>query len=392
MTFFQKKRLFCPGPTPVPMDSALKSLQSLEVYHRSQDFGRDFLRCREMLAPIMGCKEPPLILTTSGTGAMEALLRHLTDPGDEVVVVEGGKFGERWSQIARAYGLQVNPVVVPWGRDVSAEQLLRVVGEHSRTRAVFLQASETSTGVFYDVAQLSSALRDAFPEVFIAVDAISSLGAHEMCMDEWGLDGVVSGSQKGFGVSPGLSFVALSQRAWQKPQRHPAFYSDLVRERSTQSKGFSAWTPAVSLVAMLKASLEEIHSRGLQQMLLAHRCASQATRTAVQAMGLSCFAKPASYGLTAIRVPAGVDGVELLRHAYEHYGVVFAGGQGRLKGQVVRYAHLGFWDALDLVGGMAALEMSLRDLSYPVASGLAAMAEELRQGRVSSSPSQKDSP
>ena len=380
MSFYKKNRLFCPGPTPVPTHSALKGLQSLEVYHRSQSFGRDFLECRQMLAALFGCHEPPLILTTSGTGAMEALLRHITAPEDKVVVVEGGKFGERWSEIARAYKLSLTPLTIPWGQDISCENLLQTVEKAGgqECKAVFLQASETSTGVYYNISKLSSSLRQTYPHLYIAVDAISSIGAHKMCMDAWQLDGVVSGSQKGFGVPPGLSFIALSERAWQHPRQHPQFYTDLLRERRSQEKGFSAWTPATSLIFTLKASLEEIHERGLENMLQAHKKASQATRKAIQAMGLRLFAQAPCHGLTAIYVPKGVDGLQLLSHAQERYGVTFAGGQGKLKGKIIRLAHLGFFDSLDLIAGLAALEMSLKDLGYPVVSGLEVLSEALR--------------
>lgn len=388
MVFYKKNRLYCPGPTHIPLESALAGVVSGERYHRSADFAGDFLECRNMLAPLFGSyREPPLILTASGTAAMEALLRHLTNPGDCVAVVEGGKFGQRWSQIAHAYKLSVHAIKVTWGHSITPNELINELKKSSTPpKALFLQASETSTGVYNDIEALSQAVRDVYgSSMYIAVDAISSIGAHQMLFDEWQLDGVISGSQKGFGVPAGLSFITLSDRAASKAQTHPGFYTNLSRELRSQARGHSSWTPAVTLIATLKISLQKIHEAGLDTMLADHALASRATQKALTAMGLRPFAQSPSRGLTSIWVPEGLDGITLLKHIREHYGATLAGGQEHLKGKILRLAHLGFWDRLDLIGGVAALEMSLCDLGHTPAagSGVKVMTDELRVGASS---------
>lgn len=378
--YYHKSRLFTPGPTPLVQEESL-------LYHRSQEFSHIFRRCADMLMPLFGITTPPVILSCSGTGAMEACLVHLSSPGDRVVVVEGGKFGQRWKEIAQSYALTVDSVRLAWGRSVTVEEVWSVMTAASDPPKVLLmQASETSTGAYHPVAEVAAVVRALNPEIFIVVDGVSSLGAHPMKMAEWGIDGVVGGSQKGFGIPPGLAFVALSTRALNHESTQPRYYFDLRREFATQGKGQSAWTPAITLVQQLLASLEHWHARGLAQVYAQHQQAAAAIRSSLQHMGLTLFAQDIpSDGLTSFKVPAGVDGEQWLGHLARHYGTIFAGGQAHLKGQIIRMAHLGFFDRLDLVAGVAALEMSLKDLGHPCESALHYLTTQLcvsQQGMV----------
>ena len=362
--YYCKPRLYTPGPTPL-----IGTTDPL-IYHRSPEFAHIFKRCRELLMPLFGSGEPPLILSCSGTGAMEACLVHLSSPQDRVLVVEGGKFGKRWSQLAESYGLKVERLGVRWGDSVSVDDIRQAMNTQELPQLLLLQASETSTGVYHPVEQIAAVAREMNPEIFIVVDGVSSVGAHPMKMDDWGIDGVISGSQKGFGIPPGLAFVALSPRAQQYHSSHPRFYFDLQRELAAQGRHQSAWTPAITLIQQLLTTLEFWHAQGLAQVYTQHYQASLAVRGALETMGLQLFAQHPSYALSSFRVPNGVNGFELLDHLKHCYGAVFAGGQEHLKGKIVRMAHLGFFDRLDLIAGLAALEMALKDLGYEFHSGL----------------------
>jgi aspartate aminotransferase-like enzyme len=360
---FTTDRLYCPGPTPVPK-AALDAGERTSIYHRSDEFYKVFRRTAELLQPLFGCTTPPVILASSGTGAMEAALANLTDAGDEVVVVNGGKFGERWEKLAKAYQCKTEAVALEWGTGPSSAQILAAIGRQSKTKAVFIQANETSTGAYYPVERLAREIRAQWDGLLV-VDCISSLGAHTMRMNDWGIDAVVAGSQKGFGLPPGLAFVGLSERAWGRLSTRPRFYFDLERERKGQAEGRSAWTPALSLVFMLHAALEQMHEVGLDQVIAHHALLADASRAAVAAMGLTLFPKDfPSNALTSIVVPAGVDGQKLVKRVRQRFGMFFAGGQDQLKGKIVRFAHLGFVSRFDVLDGLAALEFALHEEGF----------------------------
>ena len=368
---FTTDRLFCPGPTPVPRPIA-EAAAAANLYHRSEEFYRIVRRCVDRLRPLFGCQTDPVLLTSSGTGGMEAILVNLTDPGDQVVVVNGGKFGERWEKLAQVYGLEAAVVRVPWGQAPTAAAIAAAVKSQARTRAIFLQANETSTGAYYDVESIARELRATLPAPgpLLVVDAISSLGAHTMRMDEWHIDAVVAGSQKGFGLPPGLAFVAMSERAWQKPSQRPRFYFDLAKERLGQANGRTAWTPAASLIIALDLALAQFHDIGLDHLAAHHAHLAEASRAAATAMGLELFAATApSHALTAMTVPEGVDGQRLLKRLRQRFGMFFAGGQDELKGKLVRFSHLGFVSRFDLIDGLAALEFALAEEGYRGALG-----------------------
>lgn len=358
----------------MPKD-VLEAASETAVYHRSEDFYKVFRECMEGLRPVFGSSTQPLILTSSGTGAMEATMVSLTAPQDEVVVVNGGKFGERWEKLARTYQCDTTVVPVEWGHAPTSAAILAAIRTQKKTRAVFIQANETSTGAYYPVEAIAKDLRANGFDGLLVVDCISALCAHTMRMDAWGIDAVVAGSQKGFGLPPGLAFVSLSERAWNNLSSRPRFYFDLGKERKGQEEGRSAWTPAASLVFGLHAALASMHKVGIDQMVAHHATLAEATRSAVKAMGLELFAASApSNALTSITVPRGIDGSRLLKRIRQRFGMYFAGGQDELKGKIIRLSHLGFVSRFDILDGIAALEFALHEegFGHDVGSGVKA--------------------
>ncbi|MEZ4741094.1 MAG: alanine--glyoxylate aminotransferase family protein [Bdellovibrionota bacterium] len=377
---FIKERLFCPGPTPVPIEAKIAAVSN-SVYHRTEEFFSTFYQCRQLLAPIFGGAGLPLILTSSGTGAMEAAVVNLTQTEDEVITVTAGKFGERWHDLTSAYGCKVHTLEVEWGSAPRAEQIVGLLKKHPKTKAIFIHANETSTGVYFPLEKFLKEIRKE-SDCLVVVDAISALGAHEMRMDDWKIDCVVSGSQKGFGIPPGLSFIALSDRAWQQISKREKFYFDLKKEAKGQDKGASAFTPASSLIASLRVSLDKLHEYGIAQVLEHHRNMAHAVRDGILALGLDLVVKENfSHSLTSVWVPQGIDGSLLLKSLKDRYGAVFAGGQEKLKGRILRFAHLGFSDRFDVLSGMAALEFALKDVGYQfdVGAGVTALMKSLTQ-------------
>jgi len=366
---FIQQRIFCPGPTPVPLDAKLAPLNS-EIYHRTDDFYALHLKCSEMLRPIFGCERIPVILSCSGTGGLEAALLNLTAPGDEVIVVNGGKFGERWEDLAIRYGCDTKVVRVASGKGARAEDLRKVLIGCRAPKAFFVQANETSTGVRHPLAELVAELKKTFPDCLVVVDAISSLGAHPLNMKADGFDCVISASQKGFGLNPGLAFVALSERGWNQLSERPRYYFDLAKELKGQSKGRSAWTPAIGLIQSLAVVLDKIHGVGIDVMVRNHEHLASAVRASLPAMGLELFAKAhPSNALTAIVVPEGIDGTALQALLRDRYGVTVPGGQDELKGKILRLSNLGFVSRFDLVHALSAMEFALRDMGYGPCSG-----------------------
>jgi aspartate aminotransferase-like enzyme len=365
---FVKPRLFCPGPTPVPLEISTAALQT-NVYHRTDAFRQIVLDCRRMLQPFFGSSDAPLILSSSGTGALESALVNLTDVGDKILVINGGKFGERWEKLGQAYQCKVVSYTIPWGSAPDADVLKKHLKDNPDCKAVFLQANETSTGVAYPVKELAAAIRSV-SDAFIVVDAVSSLVAQLIEMDNWSLDAVVAGSQKGFGIPPGLSFVSLSKRAWTRISKRPKFYFDLAKEKSGQDKGETAWTPATTLILSLKPALEALSAVGPKGCDEYHALMAKACRNAAEAIGLPLLAQShPSQALTAVRLPDSMDGSALVKICREKYGAIFAGGQDQLKGKIIRIAHLGLVDHLDLIGAISAFEMGLHNLGYSHALG-----------------------
>lgn len=380
---FIHQRIFSPGPTPVANGAKFAAFDS-EIYHRSDDFYELHLKCARQLQSVFGSEELPVILTCSGTGGLEAALVNLTDPGDEVIVVNGGKFGERWEKLATQYECKAHVLRINPGSAATCDRLEPLLDAVQSPKAFFIQANETSTGVQHPVRDLTRMIKSRYPHCLIVVDAISYLVAHPLHMISDGFDCVISASQKGFGLNPGLAFIALSKRARAAFSVRPKFYFDLEREISGQSKGRSAWTPAIGLVQGLSYVLDRIESVGLSTMVANHGHLASAVRSALPAMGLELFPEShPSDALTAIKVPVGIDGVQLQKRLKDAYGVVIPGGQDELKGRIVRLSNLGFVNRFDLLHGLAAIEFSLQDLGYtgarvgPVGAGVQAFMETI---------------
>ncbi|MER3410018.1 MAG: aminotransferase [Thermoleophilia bacterium] len=376
-----KRYLFTPGPTPVP-PQVLSAMAEPVVHHRGPDFRPVFGRCLERLRQVFRTTSEVLLFTASGTGAMESAVANLCSPGNRVVVVSAGHFGERWIEIAERYGCQVEAIRYAWGEVPSADDLARRLEELGGARAVFLTHSETSTGVVCDVQALAAAARPSGARV--VVDAVSSLGAVPLEVDAWGIDVACSGSQKALMSPPGLAMAAVSEAVWEAGRgSSPRYYFDWDRARRAQERLDAAFTPAVSLVKGLDVALGLVLERGLEEAFCRHRRLGRACRAGVKAMGLELFSPDddSSAVVTAVRAPAGVDSGELLLALRERHGVQLAGGQGPLKGKIFRIGHIGYYDVFDIVTALAAVELTLADLGADIERGeavaraLAAYAE-----------------
>ena len=358
----KKNRLFTPGPTPL-LPQAQTAMASYSAHHRTADFRALFTRVLADLKEFIGTKNDVLVLSSSGTGFMEASISNLTSPGGRVLVLSSGKFGERWTSLAKAFGCAVETVTAPYGETISLEEV-----HHKLTpeiRCVYVQATESSTGARHDVEGIAKLVR-ALPDTLFVVDAITGLGTTRLDVDAWGIDVILGGSQKALMIPPGLAYGAISERAWQRMEtaKSPRYYFDLRKERKSAAKAETAYTPATSLFAGLAAALDYVRQMG-DGNLAAGRDALVAnaelyaamTRAGVEALGLKLFApgSPAA-ALTAVAAPAGTDSTAICKRFREQFGAVVANGQAEMKGHLFRIAHIGYYDYLDTVGVLAALE------------------------------------
>lgn len=370
-----KKRIFTPGPTEVPAQVLAELAQPL-IHHRTEEFREFHRRLVRDLQTVYGTADPIVILTSSGTGAMEAAVANITLPGESVLVTPCGKFSERWGEIARTYGLSLVTAAADWGRPVEPDQVERALNEHPEVSVVFATSVETSTGVRMDLESIARIAREH--GALIVVDAITGLCAETMMTDAWRLDAVIGGSQKGFGAPPGLAFISLSERARERVRTagHPAYYFDLARALDALERGDTAYTPAISLFKALGASLELILSEGLDAVVARHDRNARAVRSAVQALGLTLFSTAPCNATTAVAPPEGTASAIVARMD-DAYGVRIAGGQGKLKGTIFRLGHLGFYDRTDILTMIAALEATLGDcgIAAPAGAGVRAALE-----------------
>ena len=361
--------LLTPGPTLVP-PSVREALARPMMHHRTAEFQAILKEVGEGLKQLFGTSQEVLILTSSGTGAMEAAVTSLVSPGEEVLVICGGKFGERWEEIGKAYGADVYAVKPAWGKPLDLNELKGLFqGPTARQyKAVFATLCETSTGVAYDIRGIRQAIGR---EPLLVVDAISGLGADPFAMDAFGVDAAVCGSQKGLMLPPGLAFIALSARAWKAVEacRTPRYYYDLRLAAKAWEKTDTPFTPAISLIVGLAESLKFILSCGLDRFIQGHQARAQMVRKAAAAMGLELFTDPAcaSQAVTTVKVPAGIDGKDLVKRIQRRYGIWIAGGQGKeLEGKVIRIATLGAVGESELRAGLAALETVLKEMGVHV--------------------------
>jgi aspartate aminotransferase-like enzyme len=369
-----KRYLLAPGPTPIPPE-VLQVMAQPIVHHRTPEYEALFADVRRDLRLLFQCKNEVLMIAASGTGAMEGSVVNTLSPGDQVVVIRGGKFGERWAEICEAYGTRVLPVDVPYGKSVDPASLAAVLSREPAVKAVFATHSETSTGAVHDVQAMAAAVRRT--PALLVVDAITSLGVMDLPMDAWGVDIVVAGSQKALMLPPGLAFAALSDRAWARvpESRLPKYYFNFTSERKSIEKNQSAYTPAVSLVVGLRESLRLILAEGLPSVFARHDRLARATRAGAQALGLELFADHPGCACTAIKVPAGIDGGAIVK-GFQQRGITIAGGQGSMRGKIFRIAHMGYVDAFDVLTALGALELVLSDLGFPVKLGEGVRAAE----------------
>ncbi|MCZ6775751.1 MAG: alanine--glyoxylate aminotransferase family protein [Ignavibacteria bacterium] len=380
-----KKRLFTPGPTPIPERVMLRMAEPI-IHHRSPEFGEIMKRVGRNLKYVFQTEHPVLTLTCSGTGAMEATFVSLFSPGDTIIAVNGGKFGERWVKMPRSLGLNVAEIKVPWGKAVQREQILDAIQNNPKVKAVYLIHSETSTGTATDVKEIARVIREKSPAL-VCVDGITAIGAHELRFDEWGIDVCVAGSQKGLMIPPGLSFVALSRRAVAAMESStlPKFYFDLRKALASFEKHDTPWTPAVSLIIGLDAALEMITAEGIENVWARHRRLSGALRSGIDAIGLKLFSESPSFAVTPVWVPQGVEWKALNKALKIDNGITIAGGQEDYAGKIFRISHLGYYDDLDMIAVVGALERALVAQKYPfeIGAGLSAAQNALLVGEPS---------
>ncbi|MDO8614931.1 MAG: alanine--glyoxylate aminotransferase family protein [Dehalococcoidia bacterium] len=362
----QKPNLRIPGPTPVPQD-VLDAVAGPMVNHRGREFAALVKRVAERLKDFYQTGQDVLTLTCSGTGGLEAAVVSTLSPGDKVLAVTIGSFGERFASIAETYGARVSPLAYEWGQAARAEDVRRAIEDEPDIKAVLVTHNETSTGVTNPLEEIARVVRKA--DKLLLVDAVSSLGAIPLCMDDWGLDAVVTGSQKGWMVPPGLAFVALSDRGWKayETAKMPRFYLDLGRHRDSLAKGQTPWTPALSIFFGLDVALERMTDEGMEAIFARHARIGRYTREGVKALGLELFCQDERYAsdtVTAVKCPEGVEVSALRTLMEDEYNVVLAGGQGKLSGKIFRIGHLGLVEEDDIRQALDALARALPKAGY----------------------------
>jgi aspartate aminotransferase-like enzyme len=374
-----KRYLLAPGPTPVPSD-VLLAMAAPIIHHRSPDFLPVIDSAKKGLQWLYQTKKDVLIICSTGTGGMVGTVNNFFNRDDKVLVINGGKFGERWTNICRAYGLNVEEIVVEWGYAVKPEVVEEKLKKDKDIKGVFVQASETSTGVYHDIKALASVVKKYSDTLFV-VDAISALVAHDLRTDEWGIDVMIGGSQKGVMLPPGLAFVSVSDKAWARAEtsKLPKFYFNFRKERANLAKNQTNFTSPVTLIIGLNESLRMLRAEGLENVFRRHATLANATRKAVQAIGLEIYPRESpSNSVTAIMSPPGIDGQAIYKNLREKYGITAAGGQDKAKGKIFRIAHLGYSDRFDIITAIAGIEMVLKGMGHPVKLGTGvAVAQEL---------------
>jgi aspartate aminotransferase-like enzyme len=378
----QKTRLFTPGPTPL-LPAAQFAMAAADMHHRTPEFRALFLKVIGQLKVFVDTENDVLLLTSSGTGAMEASVSNLTSPGDRVLVLTAGKFGERWADLAKAFGCQVDVLEAPYGQTFDLADVKKALKpEH---KAVFMQASETSTAVSHNVEAVAGLVKGT--GTLLVVDGITGLGTQTFDVDGWGIDILIGGSQKALMISPGLAYLSVSEKAWKAmdASKNPRYYFDLRKERKNQGKGETAYTPAVALVAGLGAALDYIAGqaggdleKGRIALIDNAQVNAKATRAGLVALGFTLFAPTSpSAAATAVAVPEGMDSSDVVKALKAKFSLVIANGQGTMKGKIFRVAHLGFFDFLDTVAFMGAMEHIAKDvLGLPVVYGQAVAAAQ----------------
>ena len=365
----KKQRLLTPGPTPL-YPKALYAMLGADLHHRTDDFRNVYKSVLADLKELMGTSNDVLVLVASGTGAMEASVTNCFSAGEKVIVCSAGKFGERWAEITKAYGLNVVVLEEPYGKSVSPQAVEKALVENPDARGVFVQASETSTGASHDVRAMGEAVKKT--QAIFVVDAITGLGTQKLDIDGWGLDIVIGGSQKAFMVPPGIAFLSISPKAWAMAEtaKLPKYYFNLKKEKKNAVNGESSWTPATSLMLGMGEALKYIKTLGMDKLVDNAQQLARATRAACGALGLELFSPESpSASVTAVRAPAGMDSGVIVKEFKNRFGSIIANGQGSMKGQIFRIAHLGYFDFADLFAMVAELELILHANGAPVRLG-----------------------
>ena len=375
----ERPLLFTPGPTEVRPEVLLAMAQPM-LHHRAPEFVTLFKEIREDLKWLFQTRQDVLTLVSSGTGGMEGAISNFLSPGDKALYVNGGKFGERWGKLCKTFGVTGIEIKVEWGQAVDPQVIADALKKDPTIKAVYVQASETSTGVAHDTRAIAEIVRSR-DETILVVDAITALGVFDLKTDEWGIDVMIAGSQKALMLPPGLAFVSVSDKAWRLADKakNAAFYFNFKKERDSQQKNQTAYTAGVSLLVGLREVFRILKAEGLGNVFARHARLAHATREGMKAAGLSLFPKQnPSDALTVVSAPDGVDGQAVYKNLREDYGITAAGGQDHLKGKIFRISHMGYIDTFDVIQALAATEMVLKGLGYPIKLGAGVgKAEEL---------------
>jgi len=372
----RKNYLLTPGPTPLPPE-VCEAMARPIIHHRTPQFQAVLKEASEGLKYVFETLNDVFILAASGTGTMEAAVINLLSPGDTALTIQGGKFGERWTELCQAYGITPEIIDVEWGKAVEPKEIEKRLKANPKIKAVFTTLCETSTGVATNLEAIGKVTKDT--NAVLVVDAISGLGAIDLKTDAWFCDVVVSGSQKGLMLPPGLGFISLSQKAWKlvENSKCPKYYFDLKEAKKALDKTDTPFTPAITLIIALCEALKMIKEDGLEKVFSRHRKMADATRAAVKALGLELFAPTAASDVvTAVKVPAGIDGEKLVKTMRDTYGITIAGGQSELKGKVFRIAHMGYIEEFDIIACISCLEKVLTQMGYKFNLGAGVKAAE----------------
>jgi serine---pyruvate transaminase len=373
----KKNYLLTPGPTPLPPEIC-ESLSRPIIHHRTPQFQAILKEAHEGLRYVFQTSNEVFILASSGTGGLEASIINFLSPGDTVISVDAGKFGERWQEICQAYGVNCEVIKVEWGKAVNPKDIeAKLKAGKGKVKAVFTTLCETSTGVATDIKAIGEIVKDT--EAILVVDAVSGLGAIDLKADAWHCDVVVSGSQKGLMLPPGLGFISVSPKAWKlaEASKCPKYYFDLKAAKKAYASTDTPWTPAIGLIIALNEAIRMMKAEGLEKIFNWHNKMAEAVRTAVKALGLELFS-PDAYSdvVTAVKVPVGIDGEKLVKTMRDTYGVTIAGGQSEMKGKIFRFAHMGYIGEFDIITGISCLEKVLAQMGYKFEMGAGVAAAE----------------
>ncbi|MCX8057605.1 MAG: alanine--glyoxylate aminotransferase family protein [Ignavibacteria bacterium] len=370
-----KKRLFTPGPTPVPESILLKMAQPI-IHHRNPEFKEIFAELNKNIKYLFQTENDVFTLTSSGTGAMEASVANVIDENEKAIFVNGGKFGERWGQLIKTFGGIPIEVKKNWGEPPTTDEIVELIKANPDVKAIYLTHSETSSGTVTDVKEIAKAVHE-ISDALIIVDGITSVGAIELKMDEWDLDIVLTGSQKGLMIPPGLAFIAVSERAWKKINQteNRTFYLSLKKAKKALESGDTPWTPAITLVIGANEALKMIKNEGIENIWQRHFRLAEGIRIGVKALGLNLLSKNPSNAITAVLMPEGIEFKKFNETLKYEFGITVAGGQENYKGKLFRISHLGYYDELDMISMISALEFTLKKVGYKFepASGVSAI-------------------